>query len=248
MSLQSGLNAVQGSFNTPVPQPTCYFSARVTGPHDDAKPESRVFFTNNIKREYNNYSGWSSFINGHGVGMAMSALETAGVTNPTIATGKHRSSKPTNSVAIGPTGQKNMIAYDNLTFDKLTPNPVATSSAQSLGTDHHGTKIATFPNTQHLIHQDYPRVSLADQYNRIAAPGLTLFGAPRGPGDVANLGPLGSDFIKGQMEGSIMQQLTASGASEVTNELLSQQNAYNPYVSNGERAGPVARRGRNVNF
>lgn len=198
-------------------------SYRLVGPFEDAKPESKIVVVN-VPRVCDDGS-WSTYMNANNSLVALNTLEQAGHKNPTIALPKAHSTASSTNVAIGQHGSRKIIAYDDLTFHNGVPNGATMNGADALGHQLHGTKTHDFGDGSGMVLEDYNRVDLASQVNRIALKGLSLWGAPTEAGMVANLGPMAGDFLKGMQDQSLMEELKGSGESQLMSQILSQSNA-----------------------
>lgn len=227
MSLASGVSTLQSSFIQE--NLDCYYALRFTGPYGDAKPEDR-FVVGDVRRRLDDaqFKAWTNTIQSLAVHQA---LEHAGIKNAKVALPKHYSSASSVGVAVGQNGRYPIMGYNNLTTDKAVPNSVAISTAPSLGKNLAGKKLLDLPGGTALVKNDSPQFGLADQYNRNAVPGVTLFSAPRYGGDIANLGVSGGDLIQAIDDGDIMRQMQASGENVFTSQILSSKNAMEPKLS-----------------
>jgi hypothetical protein len=194
------------------------------GPYDGADPASRVGIFS-VRRFNDGVGANMQYENGIKVQAATEALARAGVATPVAALAK-TDAYTVPYVAVGHHGVYSTGVYNALPLDKqvyvggavttalTATNPAAPrpGGGQVVAEFGNGTKAVTTPCTP-----GYDPVSLAGMLaqQQDFIPGVTLFSAPRGYGDVANLGVSGAGMVERLGSGDVLGAVIASGGGPV---------------------------------
>lgn len=199
------------------------------GPYDGADPASRLGIFS-VRRFNDGVGANMQYENGIKVQAATEALARAGVAAPVAALAK-TDAYTVPYVAVGHSGVYSTAAYNALPLDKQVyvggavttalsaTNPAAPrpGGGQVVAEFSNGTKAVTTP-----CMPGYDPVSLAGMLAQQQGfvPGTTLFSAPRGAGDVANLGVSGARMIERLGSGDVMGAVIASGGAPVVQGMV----------------------------
>lgn len=194
------------------------------GPYDGADPASRVGIFS-VRRFNDGVGANMQYENGIKVQAATEALARAGVSAPVSALAK-TDAHTVPYVAVGRNGVYSTGVYNALPLDKqvyvggaVTTAPTATNPAaprpgggQVVAEFSNGTKAVTTPCVPGYDPVSLPGM-LAQQHDFL--PGVSLFSAPRGAGDVANLGVSGAGMVERLGNGDVLGAVIASGGGRV---------------------------------